>query len=212
MINLTDVYEFVNKYSTAQDTLLEALEKETFQKTVYPQMLCSHSQGKLLEMISLMLKPANILEIGTFTGYSAICLAKGLIDGGKIVTIDRNEELSFISKKYFQLSEYEHKIIPICGEALEIIPELENNLDLVYIDGDKKQYSKFYNAVLPKLDSGSIILADNVFWYDKLLKKTQKKDADTFALEEFLQTVNEDERTENTVIPISDGVMMIRVK
>lgn len=212
MISQIEVNEFVNKFTTSQDSILEELERETFQKTVYPQMMCSIEQGKILQFISQMLRPKYILEIGTFTGYSAICLSKGLAKGGKLITIDRNEELSFISNKYFQQADYIDKIYPVYGEAIEIISNINHSFDLVYIDGDKKQYTQFYKTVLPKLHSGSIILVDNVFWYNKLLNNALNKDADTIALEEFLNTVNEDILTENTIIPLCDGVMIIRVK
>ncbi len=159
-----------------------------------------------------MVKPGNILEIGTYTGYSAICLAKGLKPGGKLITIEVNDELTSFSHSYFCKAGLDDRITQLTGSALDIIPGLDIMFDLVFIDGDKKEYSEYYRLIIDKVKPGGFILADNVLWSGKVVEKEDSKDVDTAALKKFNRFVQEDERVENTLLPVRDGLMLIRKK
>ena len=204
------LFEYARQHSSAEDEVLAALNRETHLRTVYPNMLSGHLQGKFLEMISHLLAPRRILEIGTFTGYSAICMARGLAEGGLLHTIDINDETMVIAKKYIHLAALDDKIILHTGNAMDIIPELQEIFDLVFIDADKPRYVSYYNAVFDKLRVGGVILADNVFWGGKVLNENKYPDRETKGILDFNKFVSEDVRVEKVMIPLRDGLLMIR--
>jgi caffeoyl-CoA O-methyltransferase len=204
------IIEYVLKYTSPEDKVLQELNRETHVKVLKPEMLSGHLQGKILEMISKMMRPENILEIGTFTGYSAICLAKGLKKGGKVHTIDRNDELVEFSKKFFRKAGLEDSIIQYTGEARDIIPAMDYLFDLVYIDIDKEDYLYIYNLIFDKVTAGGYILADNVLWGGKVTCSSNQGDKDTRSIIRFNNFIKDDERVENTILPIRDGLMIIR--
>jgi caffeoyl-CoA O-methyltransferase len=179
-------------------------------RTVYPNMLSGHLQGRFLEMVSHLLAPRRILEIGTFTGYSAICMARGLAQGGLLHTIDINDETMVIAKKYIHLAALEDKIILHTGNAMDIISNLPEIFDLVFIDADKPKYISYYNAVFDKLRVGGLILADNVFWGGKVLNENKYPDRETKGILDFNIFVSEDVRVEKVMVPLRDGLFMIR--
>lgn len=202
---------YLDKHYTAESDLLKNLESETFQKTTQPQMLSGGYQGRLLSLISKITKPKNILEIGMFTGYSTLCLAEGLDSGGKIITIDRNEELLYLVKKYFEQSDYSNQIEIKIGNALEVMDQLDlSEFDLFFIDADKSNYINYYEMIVKSAKSGAVILADNVLWYGKVLEESRANDRDTAILKEFNETVSKDDRVEMLILPIRDGISLIR--
>lgn len=203
--------EYALQHSSPEDEILVRLSRETHLRTVYPRMLSGPLQGKLLEMISHMLKPARILEIGTFTGYSGICLARGLAAGGVLHTIDINDETSVIARKYFELAGL-NRIVMHTGDALEVVPGLDEVFDLIFIDGDKEQYLPYYHAVFDKLRTGGFILADNVLWSGKVLPGMKIGDKETRGILEFNIFVARDVRVEKILIPFRDGLFIIRKK
>lgn len=207
-----DLENYIAQHTTSESELLVQLRKETFQKTTQPQMLSGGYQGRLLSLISKMIRPVTILEIGTFTGYATLCLAEGLQKDGKIITIDRNEELMYLPKKYFEASEFSSQIEMKIGNALGIIEELDETFDLVFIDADKSNYINYYKKIIDKMNPGGIILADNVLWYGKVLEETKPNDNDTQILKEFNQMVVKDERVEVILLPVRDGISLIRKK
>jgi len=188
--------------------ILQELERETYARIYMPQMVSGHLQGRFLSMISRIVQPKNILEIGTFTGYSAICLSEGLQEGGTLFTIDVNAELETMVRKYFDKGGVSSKIKYLIGNAVEIIPQLNVLFDLVFIDADKENYSRYYDLVFDKLRSGGVILADNVLWSGKVIE--EKQDEETKALVAFCDKVQHDNRVDNVLVTIRDGVMMIR--
>jgi len=202
--------EYALQHSSPEDEILNKLSRETHLRTVYPRMLSGPLQGKLLEMISHMLKPARILEIGTFTGYSGICLARGLAEGGVLHTIDINDETTIIAHKYFNLAGLAGKIVLHTGDALEIIPALDEVFDLIFIDGDKEQYLPYYHTVFDKLRMGGFILADNVLWGGKVLPGKKISDKETRGILDFNIFVAGDIRVEKILVPFRDGLYMIR--
>jgi len=204
------IFEYARQHSSPEDEVLAALNRETHLRTVYPNMLSGHVQGKFLEMVSHLLAPRRILEIGTFTGYSAICLARGLAQGGLLHTIDINDETMVIAKKYIHLAALDDKIIMHTGNAMDIISNLPEVFDLVFIDADKPQYISYYNAVFDKLRVGGVILADNVFWGGKVLNENKYPDRETKGILDFNIFVSEDVRVEKVMVPLRDGLFMIR--
>jgi len=202
--------QYIVNHSTDVDPLLKELERETYLKIIHPQMLSGVIQGKILEMISSMIKPKNILELGTFTGYSALCLAKGLKKDGKLITIDINDELEDFTNSFFNRSCYKDKIIFKIGDACNIIPYLKEEFDLIFIDADKRQYTEYYNLVFDKVKKGGFIIADNILWYGKVNKEVSKTDLHTKELIKFNKMVNDDPRVENVIFPIRDGLMVVR--
>lgn len=203
--------DYVVKHSEDEPELLQELNRETYQKILQPRMLSGHYQGRVLSMISKLVNPENILEIGTYTGYSALCLAEGMKENGELHTIDINEELYDFSRKYFNKSNYGNQIIQHLGNALEIIPKLNKTFDLVFIDADKENYSNYFSAIINKLNSGGIILSDNVLWSGKVLDTTFKKDdISTPALIEYNALLKNDKRIETIVLPIRDGLTISR--
>ncbi len=204
------IFEYARQHSSTEDEVLAALNRETHLRTVYPNMLSGHLQGKFLEMISRLLTPRRILEIGTFTGYSAICMARGLPEGGLLHTIDINDETMVIAKKYIHLASLEDKIVLHTGNALDILSNFEETFDLVFIDADKPRYISYYNAVFDKLRVGGVILADNVLWGGKVLNENKFPDRETKGILDFNTFVLEDSRVEKVMIPLRDGLLMIR--
>ncbi|MBN2175172.1 MAG: O-methyltransferase [Bacteroidales bacterium] len=206
------IEKYIEDHTSPESDLLQRLNRETHLKLVYPRMLSGHVQGKFLEMISNLLKPESILEIGTFTGYSAICLANGLSDTGKIITIEINPELEPISGKYFRQSGVEKKIVQYFGDALDIIPVLTDVFDLVFIDANKENYLDYYQLVFNKVKPGGLILVDNALWDGKVTEPGKKHDKETEGINRLNNFVQNDDRVENILLPLRDGIMMIRKK
>jgi len=206
------IEEYVLRHSEDEPDLLQQLSRETWQKVLNPAMLSEHFQGRVLAMISKISQPKSILEIGTYTGYSALCLAEGLTEDGKLHTIDHNEELVDFQKKYFDKSAFKKQIKQHIGEAIDIIPTIKSSFDLVFIDADKANYSNYFNLIIDKMNSGGIILSDNVLWYGKVIEKLDAKDIDTPAIIAYNKLLKEDDRIETVLLPIRDGLTISRVK
>lgn len=202
--------DYVVSHSEGEPELLQQLSRETHQKILQPRMLTGHYQGRVLSMISKLVKPKNILEIGTYTGYSALCLAEGMQSNGELHTIDINEELFDFQRKYFDKSSYGKKIHQHLGNALDIVPKLNFNFDLVFIDADKTNYVNYFNIIIEKLNPGGIILSDNVLWSGKVIEPVQPDDLDTKALIEYNILLKEDSRIETVLLPIRDGLTISR--
>jgi len=202
--------DYVITHSEDEPKLLQQLTRETYQKILQPRMLSGHYQGRLLSIISKLTNPKNILEIGTYTGYSALCLAEGLQASGELHTIDINEELVDFQRKYFRKSEYDNKIFQHLGNALDIIPKLDKTFDLIFIDADKDNYPNYFNAIIDKLNTGGIILSDNVLWSGKVIEPLQNDDTSTKALLEYNTLLKEDKRIETVILPIRDGLTISR--
>jgi predicted O-methyltransferase YrrM len=203
---------YVVDHSQKEPELLQQLNKETWQKVLNPRMLSGGYQGRILSMISKIIQPKSILEIGTYTGYSALCLAEGLQKNGTLFTIDKNEELEDFAKKYFEQSPYTSQIRQLVGNALTILPTLNEKFDLVFIDADKANYSIYFNMIIGKMNSGGVILSDNVLWNGKVVAEIEPNDKDTKALVEFNKMLNADDRIETILLPIRDGLSISRVK
>jgi caffeoyl-CoA O-methyltransferase len=199
---------YSEQHTTAESVLLRSINRNTHANVLRPRMLSGHLQGRVLAMCSQMLAPSSILEIGTYTGYSALCLAEGLRTGGKLITIDVNEELADLVNTSFGASPFREQIDFRIGDARTIIPTLTETFDLVFIDADKENYSRYFDLVFDKVRPGGIILADNVLWSGKVIDA--KPDKDTVAILEFNRKIQEDNRVENVLLPIRDGIMMIR--
>jgi len=205
-----DLQQYLENHTRDEGDVLKALERETYLKVLMPTMVSGHVQGQTLRMLSRMINPKYILEIGTFTGYSGICLSDGLQDGGKLITLDINEELENMVRGYFKKAGVENKIDYMIGNAVDIIPKLNYTFDLVFIDADKENYSRYYDLVWPKLKPGGYIIADNVLWSGKVVKPNPDKD--TRAIMAFNDKVQADSRVDNVMIPQRDGIMVIRKK
>jgi predicted O-methyltransferase YrrM len=205
------IEKYLTDYSTPEDPLLEDLYRQTHIRFVNPNMSTGHNQGKLLEFISSMIRPSLILEIGTYTGYSAICLAKGLKQGGRLYTVESNDELKEFAGSYFKRAGFGETIIQLTGRAQEVIPPLDMQFDLVYIDGDKREYSQYYNIIIRKTKPGSFILADNILWGEKVLEK-HSGDPQTRGIIEFNEMIRAQKDIDNMILPIRDGLMLIRVQ
>lgn len=203
--------DYISGHSEEEPELLQQLTRETHLKVLRPRMITGHYQGRVLSMLSKIIQPNCILEIGTYTGYSALCMAEGLKDGGKLHTIDINEELEWIQQKYIDKSEYTEQIVLHTGDALQIIPEMEETFDLVFIDAEKTSYPDYFEAVLPKMRTGGIILSDNVLWSGKVIEPLEEKDAATRILLDYNKKLKEDPRVETVILPIRDGITMSRV-
>lgn len=206
-----DINQYVEQHSQQEPELLQKLQRETFQKILQPRMLSGHFQGRVLSMLAKLIRPKSILEIGTYTGYSALCLAEGMHPDGKLYTIDKNEELEDFQRKYFDLSPWGKQIHQYVGNALEIIPQLDVEFDLVFIDADKQNYPNYFDIILPKIKSGGVILSDNVLWSGKIVESVKKGDSDTEALLHYNKKINEDPRVETVLLPIRDGLTITRV-
>ncbi|MAY83876.1 MAG: methyltransferase [Flavobacteriales bacterium] len=202
--------DYVCNFSADESDVLKELNRETHAKVLQPRMLSGHLQGRVLSMLSHMIKPKRILEIGTYTGYSAICLAEGLAEGGKIHTIDINEELQKMIEAYLDKASLSDKIQLHIGNALEIVPGLDEDWDLVFIDADKENYMNYYKMIAPKLKSGAYVIADNVLWSGKVIEDYNSLDEETKALVDYSKMVHEDPNMENVLFPIRDGLMIAR--
>lgn len=203
---------YAEKHSAPENELLKKISRETWSQVLMPRMLSGHLQGRVLSMFSRMIQPLNILEIGTYTGYSAICMAEGLRANGTLVTIDINDELETRVRGYFKETNNPDQFDYRIGDALDIIPELETNFDLVFIDADKVNYLRYFELILEKVRPGGFILADNVLWSGKILDNKEKMDEDTKALFEFNEAVKNDSRVETLLLPVRDGIMVMQKK
>lgn len=206
--------QYIETMSSPEEALLRELERETYLRVINPRMISGHIQGKLMEMLVRMLRPRRILEIGTFTGYSALCMAAGLDDGGIIDTCEIDDELEEMIRSFFDRSQHGGKIRLHIGSALEIAPTLGERYDLVFMDGDKREYTAYYNMLMDNgiVGSGSFILADNILWYGKVVEPVAKGDKQTQAIVDFNRMIREDKRVENVIISIRDGINLIRIK
>ncbi len=205
-----DLCDYIHDHSSPEDNILSELNRETYLKVLNPRMLAGHIQGKLLEFLSCMLKPKYILEIGTYTGYSAICLAKGLSKGGKLITIEINDEILDYPQKYFEKTGLNDSIEILRGDAIEIIPRLRPGIDLVFLDADKTEYIQYYELVIEKVKKGGFIIADNVLWNGKILGEFPSSDKESFGIHAFNEKVIADQRVEVLMLPIRDGLSLIR--
>lgn len=206
-----DLENYVAAHSQHEPELLAKLNRETHQKILQPRMLSGHFQGRVLSMLSKIVRPKNILEIGTYTGYATLCMAEGLAQGGTIDTLDNNEELFDFQRKYFDQSPWGKQIVQHLGDALEIIPTLDKKYDLVFIDADKENYINYFHAIVPMVSSGGIILSDNVLWSGKVLSEAKSNDKSTQVLLEYNRILNTDARVETVLLPIRDGLTVSRV-
>ena len=207
--NCPEMDRYLENHASAEPEILKRLRKETFQKTTQPHMISGYQQGRLLSILSKMLKPEKTLEIGTFTGYATLCLAEGLAKNGKITTLDVNEELAYLPKKYFAESEFSEKINFRLQDAKDFLKETEEVFDLVFIDADKENYAEYFRLIKPKVKSGSVIMFDNVLWYGKVLEENPKQQS-TKKIKELNDSVAQDTDFENLILPLRDGVNLIR--
>lgn len=204
---------YAEKYSQEEPALLRELNRDTYANVLIPRMLSGHMQGRILSMISKLCSPKLIVEVGTYTGYSALCLAEGLRQGGKLITMDINEELESRIRKYFTRSEFSDMLDLRIGNALDIIPTIAGPIDLAFIDADKENYAAYYDLILDKMESGGVIVADNVLWSGKVLNEAERmRDEETKALHEFNVKISNDSRVENVLLPVRDGLMVVRKK
>jgi predicted O-methyltransferase YrrM len=206
-----ELEDYIEKHSQAEPPLLAQLNKETYQKVLLPRMLSGHFQGRVLSMLSKLISPKNILEIGTYTGYATLCLCEGMQKDGQLHTIDIKEELVDFQRKYFDLSEWGAQIVQHLGEGTAIIPTLDLTFDLVFIDADKENYLNYYELIVPKMNPGGIILSDNVLWSGKVLEPLQANDLSTKILLEYNKLLRNDPRVETVLLPIRDGLTVSRV-
>ncbi|MEN6455701.1 MAG: O-methyltransferase [Prolixibacteraceae bacterium] len=211
---LTDkkLEDYIFSHSEEEDEVLKELDRETNLHVLNPRMLSGHLQGKLLEMFSRMIGPEQVLEIGTYTGYSAICLARGLKEGGQLHTIEIDDELESIAGKYFIKAGLDDKIVQHIGPAVEIIPTLHQTFDLIFLDADKLEYCTYFDLVFDKLRPGGFILADNVLWNGKVLETPSVKDGQTLGIIQFNEKIKNDPRVSQVILPLRDGLMLIRKK
>ena len=207
-----DLSDYCEKNTSAETNILAQLNRETHLKVVSPRMLSGHLQGRFLSFISKLQQPKLILEIGTYTGYSALCLAEGLAENGKLISIDVNEETSAFAKLFIEKTEYANKIDLVLADAKDYIPTIKESIDLVFIDADKKNYLNYYHLVIDKLNKGGLIIADNVLWSGKITMPESTMDKETIAIHQFNQFVQQDNRVENMLLPIRDGLMVVRKK
>ena len=207
-----NIEEYILNHSDEEDPILAELNRETNLKILRPRMLSGHLQGKILEMISKMINPERILELGTYTGYSAICLAKGLQENGIFHTIEINDELEDIIRKYFTKAQIENTVKLHFGDARKIIPEINEQFDLIFIDADKREYLEYYNIVFDYVKPGGFILADNVLWSGKVIDLKSPDDEYTKGIFEFNEFIKNDDRVEKVILPLRDGLMLIRKK
>lgn len=204
--------DYVCAHTAEEPKVLYDLNRETHMNVLRPRMLSGHFQGRVLSMLSNMIKPKDVLEIGTYTGYSALCFAEGLAENGHIVTIDKNEELEDLVNEYVAKSEYKDQIKCVIGDAMEIIPGLKREFDIVFIDADKSNYLNYYNMVIDKVRKGGYIIVDNVLWSGKVLEEAEEEDLDTKVLIQLNDVIHNDDRVEEVLLPIRDGLMIARVK
>jgi predicted O-methyltransferase YrrM len=205
-----ELEKYILEHCSPEDPLLAELNHETWVRTVHPQMIAGPLQGRLLEMISHMIRPSRALEIGTFTAYSTICLARGLAEDGHLYTIEKDDEITGFAGDYIRKSGLAEKITLLTGDARELLPGMEGQFDLVYLDAEKDEYLDYYELVLPKLSKGGFILADNVLWGGKVLESPESGDHFTRGILAFNQAIRDDKRVEQFIIPVRDGIMLIR--
>ena len=203
--------DYAVAHSQEEPIILQELSKETWQKVLNPRMLSGAFQGRILAVLSKLIKPKNILEIGTYTGYATLCFAEGISTDGKIITIDKNEELETLQNKYFEKSGFRKQITQFVGNAIEIIPTINKKFDLVFIDADKSNYINYFHLIIDKMNTGGIILSDNVLWSGKVVEALDPKDLDTKVLLAYNKLMNEDPRIETVLLPIRDGLTLSRV-
>ena len=206
-----DLEDYIEQHSENEPQLLAQLNKETYQKILLPRMCSGHFQGRVLSMLSKLVRPTNILEIGTFTGYAALCLCEGMQENGQLHTIDIKEELVDFQRKYFDKSGFGTQIYQHLGEAVNIIPSIDLKFDLVFIDADKDNYINYFNLILPKMNKGGIILSDNVLWSGKVVEPLQKNDISTQILLEYNLLLKKDPRIETVLLPVRDGLTVSRI-
>lgn len=206
-----DLEDYIALHSQDEPELLAQLNKETYQKILLPRMLSGHFQGRVLSMLSKLIRPKNILEIGTYTGYATLCLCEGMQENGSVHTIDIKEELIYFQRKYFDKSIWRNQIHQHLGEAVSIIPTLNETFDLVFIDADKENYINYYELIVPKMSKGGIILSDNVLWSGKVIEPLEENDISTKTLIEYNKILKNDARVETVLLPIRDGLMVSRV-
>lgn len=206
-----ELEDYIEQHSEKEPELLAALNKETYQKILLPRMLSGHFQGRVLSMLSKLVHPLTILEIGTYTGYAALCLCEGMRENGSLHTIDIKEELVDFQRKYFDRSPWGNQIVQHLGEAVAVIPTLDIKFDLVFIDADKENYVNYYELIVPKMNRGGLILSDNVLWSGKVLEPLQEDDASTKVLIEYNELLKNDPRVETVLLPIRDGLTVSRV-
>ena len=206
-----ELEDYIEQHSQKEPELLAALDKETYQKVLLPRMLSGHFQGRVLSMLSKLVNPVTILEIGTYTGYSALCLCEGMQEKGMLHTIDIKEELVDFQRKYFNKSPWGKQIVQHLGQAIDIIPTLDLKFDLVFIDADKENYLNYFELIIPKMNKGGIILSDNVLWSGKVLEPLQSNDLSTKIIMEYNQLLKTDPRVESVLLPIRDGLTVSRV-
>lgn len=212
MINFIDdnILNYSISKSEKESKLLNDLYRETYLKVLNPRMISGHYQGRILSLISKIISPKKILEIGTYTGYSAICLCEGMNKDGILHTIDNNKELVEIQNKYFKKANLKDKIVQHSGDAKNIIPSIDEEFDIVFIDADKESYPEYYDLIINKVRSGGIIIADNILWSGKILEKVEKDDQATKSIIEFNNKIIEDDRVKNIILPIRDGLNIVR--
>jgi len=210
MSNSALLDQYILDHTSPEDDFLKELDRETHLKVLRSRMLSGHLQGQILSMISSMIKPQRILEIGTFTGYSALCLAKGLPENGQLHTIEIDDELESIARKYFRKSGMGSKIIQHIGDARQIISSLEQTFDLVFIDADKREYCDYYELVFDKISVGGFLLADNILWNGKVIDPHEADDEQTRGILDFNDLVHNDKRVQNAILPVRDGIMLIQ--
>lgn len=203
---------YVCEHSEAESPLLNRLNTETWQKVIYPRMLAGHLQGRVLSMLSHMIGPKTVLEMGTYTGYSAMCWTEGLQEGGMVHTVDINEEFADMAKDFWEAAELTDKITQHIGEGLDIIPQLDGPFDLVFLDADKVNYANYFDLVFDKVRPGGYIIADNVLWSGKVVEPAEKHDKDTKALVAYAAKIHADDRVQNVLFPIRDGLLIARKK
>ncbi|MBP7808735.1 MAG: class I SAM-dependent methyltransferase [Bacteroidia bacterium] len=206
------ISNYSEQHSEAESPLLNELNRETHLKALSPRMLSGHLQGRVLSFISKLASPKNILEIGTYTGYSALCLAEGLQPEGKLITIDPNEETNIMASKYFQRSAYAKQIELKAGDATKLIPTLTQTFDIVFIDADKRNYALYFDLIIDKVKKGGLIITDNVLWSGKVVMPENEMDVDTKAIHDFNKKVNGDKRVTNLLLPVRDGLMLMMKK
>ena len=204
------LYDYVVAHSQEEPPLLADLSRQTHLKVLQPRMLSGPLQGRFLSVLTKLLQPKKILEVGTFTGYATLCLAEGLVKDGQIDTLDKNEELVDFQRSFFDRSPWGKQIHQHCGDAIEIIPTLEGQYDLVFLDADKKNYLNYLELLLPKIKKGGLLLSDNVLWSGKVLEETQKNDRDTAVLKEYNQKLAKHSELETVLLPLRDGLTLSR--
>ena len=206
------IEKYITEHSEEESELLQKLSRETHLKVLQPRMITGHYQGRVLSLLSKIIKPKYILEIGTYTGYSALCLAEGLQSNGELHTVDFNEELVNMQQRYFKASPFAHCIHQHTGNALDIIPELDLIFDLVFIDAEKEEYHKYFDLILPKTQSGTVILSDNVLWSGKVTETAEKNDRATQTLQEFNKMLKDHPMLDTLILPVRDGLSLSRVR